>query len=81
MSFNLHKDKRGITVVSVDGQLIVGNRQELKQAVLDAIEGGARKFVIRFHAAPAISIRRVLGCSCPCRRRFASRAGSSGSPG
>jgi anti-sigma B factor antagonist len=48
MSFNLHKDKRGITVVSVDGQLIVGNRQELKQAVLDAIEGGARKFVIDF---------------------------------
>lgn len=48
MSFNLHKDKRGITVVAVDGQLIVGNRQELKQAVLDALEAGARKFVIDF---------------------------------
>jgi anti-sigma B factor antagonist len=48
MSFSLHKDKRGITVVGVDGQLIVGNRQELKQTVLDAMESGARKFLIDF---------------------------------
>jgi len=49
MSFTLHKDKRGgVVVVGVDGQLIVGNRQELKQKVLDAIDGGARKFVIDF---------------------------------
>jgi anti-sigma B factor antagonist len=43
MSFNLIKDKRGVVVVGVDGQLIVGNRQELKQKVLDALEGTARK--------------------------------------
>jgi anti-sigma B factor antagonist len=35
-------------VVGVDGQLIVGNRQELKQKVLDALDGNARKFVIDF---------------------------------
>ena len=29
-----------VTVVDVDGQLIVGNRQELKQKVLDELEKG-----------------------------------------
>ena len=48
MGFSLTKDKRGVVVVAVDGQLIVGNRQELKQKVLDALDGGARKFVIDF---------------------------------
>jgi anti-sigma B factor antagonist len=48
MTFSLQKDKRGVVVVGVDGQLIVGNRQELKQKVLDALEGGTRKFVIDF---------------------------------
>lgn len=36
------------TVYDVDGQLIVGNRHELKRMVLDALEGGARRFVIDF---------------------------------
>ena len=48
MSFSLRKDQRGVVVVGVDGQLIVGNRQELKQKVLDALDGGAKKFVIDF---------------------------------
>ncbi len=48
MSFSLTKDKRGVVVVGVDGQLIVGNRQELKQKVLDALEAGAKKFVVDF---------------------------------
>ncbi len=48
MSFSLQKDKRGVVVVGVDGQLIVGNRQELKQKVLDALEAGGKKFVIDF---------------------------------
>ena len=48
MSFSLKKDKQGVVVVGVDGQLIVGNRQDLKQKVLDALEGGGRKFVIDF---------------------------------
>ncbi|MGH7673129.1 MAG: STAS domain-containing protein [Gemmatimonadales bacterium] len=48
MSFNLKKDQSGVVVVGVDGQLIVGNRQELKQKVLDALEGGAKNFVVDF---------------------------------
>ena len=37
-----------VTVVDVEGQLIVGNRQELKQKVLEQLENGGRKFVIDF---------------------------------
>jgi anti-sigma B factor antagonist len=48
MGFSLNKDQRGIVIVGVDGQLIVGNRQELKQKVLDSLEGGTRRFVIDF---------------------------------
>src|SRR5881394_611065 len=48
MRFTLKKDKSGVVVVGVEGQLIVGNRQELKQKVLDALEDGSRKFVIDF---------------------------------
>ena len=48
MRFTLKKDKSGVVVVGVEGQLIVGNRQELKQKVLDALEEGSRKFIIDF---------------------------------
>ncbi len=37
-----------VTLVEVEGQLIVGNRQELKQQVLDRLEKGDRKFVVDF---------------------------------
>ena len=37
-----------VTVLDVEGQLIVGNRQELKQKVLDELENGERKFLIDF---------------------------------
>ncbi|MCE9602080.1 MAG: STAS domain-containing protein [Gemmatimonadetes bacterium] len=40
-----------VVVVEVDGQLIVGNRQELKQRVLDEAEAGARKVLIDFAKA------------------------------
>ncbi len=47
MGFSIRKD--GDTcVVAVEGQLIVGNRQELKQRVLDEIERGERKFLVDF---------------------------------
>src|SRR3989475_6062843 len=39
MTFSLTKDKRGVVVVGVDGQLIVGNRQDMKQKVLDSLDG------------------------------------------
>src|SRR2546426_4457681 len=48
MSFSLQKARGGVVVVGVDGQLIAGNRQELKQKVLDSVDGGGRKFVIDF---------------------------------
>lgn len=48
MAFNARKYPGGVLVIEVDGQLIVGNRQELKQKVLDAIEAGSRKFLIDF---------------------------------
>jgi len=48
MAFNVRKHPGGVLVIEVDGQLIVGNRQELKQRVLDAIEAGDRKFLIDF---------------------------------
>jgi anti-sigma B factor antagonist len=48
MTFNAHKDSSGVMVIEVDGQLIVGNRQELKQQVLDALEAGERRFLVDF---------------------------------
>ena len=47
MSFTIAR-QGPIVVVDVEGQLIVGNRQELKQKVLDELEKGERKFLIDF---------------------------------
>jgi anti-sigma B factor antagonist len=48
MSFAVRKDPKGVVVVAVDGQLIVGNRHELKQKVTEALEAGERKFLVDF---------------------------------
>jgi anti-sigma B factor antagonist len=48
MGFTSRKDPKGVLVVEVEGQLIVGNRQEFKQQVLDALEAGERKFLVDF---------------------------------
>ena len=48
MTFSVRKESNGVVVVAVDGQLIVGNRQELKQRILDALEAGDRKFLVDF---------------------------------
>jgi len=37
-----------VTQVTIDGQLIVANRHELKQVVQDGLDQGARRFVIDF---------------------------------
>ena len=37
-----------VTIIEAEGQLIVGNRQELKQLVLDAIDKGAKKVLVDF---------------------------------
>jgi anti-sigma B factor antagonist len=47
MSFSATHEQ-DVLVISVEGQLIVANRQELKQRVLDALTDGERKFVIDF---------------------------------
>src|SRR3954462_2865552 len=47
MSFTIKKES-DVIVVDVEGQLIVGNRQELKQKVLDELERGEKKFLIDF---------------------------------
>jgi anti-sigma B factor antagonist len=48
MAFTASRDSSGVTVIAVDGQLIVANRQELKQLIGDALDGGDRKFLIDF---------------------------------
>ena len=48
MTFSVRTETNGVVVVAVDGQLIVGNRQELKQRILDALEAGDRKFLVDF---------------------------------
>lgn len=37
-----------VVIVEVEGQLIVSNRQELKQRVLDEADSGGRKFLVDF---------------------------------
>jgi anti-sigma B factor antagonist len=46
MSFSKSSAGTGVTVVRVEGQLIVGNRQELKALIQEALEAGNRKFLI-----------------------------------
>ena len=49
MSFTIRKEEeKGVIILGVDGQLIVGNRHELKQKALDSLEAGERKFLIDF---------------------------------
>ena len=47
MAFEVTKQD-DVTVLDVEGQLIVGNRQELKQKVLEELENGERRFLIDF---------------------------------
>ena len=48
MSFSQTKDASGVAVLQVDGQLIVGNRQELKELVQAALDQGERRLLIDF---------------------------------
>lgn len=47
MSFTVVKESAAV-VVEVDGQLVVTNRQEFKQVVLDEVEQGAKSVVVDF---------------------------------
>jgi len=48
MGFSQTKDASGVAVVQVEGQLIVGNRQELKELVQAALDAGERRILIDF---------------------------------
>ena len=48
MTFTVSNAPNGVIIVSVDGQLIVANRNELKDKVLKALEAGELKVVLDF---------------------------------
>jgi anti-sigma B factor antagonist len=48
MGFSQIKDQSGVAVLQVEGQLIVGNRQELKDLVQAALDRGERRLLIDF---------------------------------
>ena len=48
MGFSQTKGRAGVTVVEVDGQLIVGNRHELKDMIQTALDRGERKLLVDF---------------------------------
>jgi anti-sigma B factor antagonist len=48
MGFSQIKDQSGVAVLQVEGQLIVGNRQELKDLVQSALDQGERRLLIDF---------------------------------
>jgi anti-sigma B factor antagonist len=48
MGLHQNKDQSGVAVVQVEGQLVVGNRQELKDLVQAALDKGERRMLIDF---------------------------------
>ncbi len=48
MAFTTSKHRSGVLVIEVEGQLIVGNRQELKATIQTALDNGERKLLIDF---------------------------------
>ena len=48
MGFSETKDPRGVLVLQVDGQLIVGNRQDLKDLIQAALDRGERRILLDF---------------------------------
>ena len=48
MGFSETKAPTGVLVVQVDGQLIVGNRQDLKDLIQAALDRGERRILLDF---------------------------------
>ena len=48
MAFTQNRQQNGVLVVRSDGQLIVGNRHELKDLMQNALAAGDRKFLLDF---------------------------------
>lgn len=73
MNFSI--ERHGDTlVVGVPGQLIVQNRQELKQRVLDELENGTRSFLIDFSRTGYID-SAGLGALVSLRKRVREQGG------
>jgi anti-sigma B factor antagonist len=73
MSFSLDR-KDDVVVVTVTTQLVVTNRQEFKQAVLDAMEQGARLVIVDFSQAGYID-SSGLGALVSLSRRLRDAGG------
>src|ERR1700720_2900854 len=73
MSFTMTR-QGPVVVVGVEGQLIVGNRQELKQKVLDELEKGERKFLIDF-ARPGYIDSSGLGVLVSLSKKIREQGG------
>ena len=48
MAFTQNRQANGVLVIRNDGQLIVGNRHELKDLIQSALAAGDRKFLLDF---------------------------------
>ena len=63
------REKAGVTILEVTGNLVIENSHELRIAVAEALEGGVRKIVLN------------LGEVDPCRFVGARRADQQPTPG
>jgi len=73
MSFSLERTD-DVLIVTVDGQLVVTNRQEFKQAILDAVAQGARLVVVDFATSGYID-SSGLGALVSLSRRLREAGG------
>lgn len=73
MSFSLERAD-DVLIVTVDGQLVVTNRQEFKQAILDGVEQGVKLVVVDFTTSGYID-SSGLGALVSLSRRLREAGG------
>ncbi|HEX4469647.1 MAG TPA: STAS domain-containing protein [Gemmatimonadaceae bacterium] len=74
MSFRTTK-QGDVVVVAVDGQLVAGNRQQLREAIVSEIDRGAHSFVIDFAEAGYVD-SAGLGALVSLSKRIRESSGS-----
>ena len=74
MGFTQTKDQSGVAVLQVEGQLIVGNRQELKDLVQATLDRGERRILIDFSRTGYIDSSGLGALVSTSKRTFVSRA-------
>ncbi len=74
MGFTQTKDQSGVAVLQVEGQLVVGNRQELKDLVQAALDRGERRLLIDFSRTGYID-SSGLGALVSISKRFREAGG------